>query len=91
MFRVLWRAYKVTGQTYGLIFFVYQFISALFGNNIETPQAGIVIYLIAGLALGPMFDQLDRGPELDLRDSHDDLDPHAPDPTFPEMVHARGN
>jgi O-Antigen ligase len=88
---VLWRAYKVTGQTYGLIYFVFQFIGALFGNNIETPQAGILIYLFVGLAIGPMFSETnptsrlaEDGPEEEL-----ELDPH--DPAFPELAHARGN
>jgi hypothetical protein len=91
LFYVLWRAYKVTGQTYGFIYFVFQFINALFGNNFENPQASIGIYLAVGLAIGPMFSHRDVASELDMSDPRDDLDPHSPDPTFPEMVHARGN
>jgi hypothetical protein len=89
--RVLWRAYKVTGQTYGLIFFVFQFIDSMFSNNIETPQAGILIYLFVGLAIGPMFSATNPTSRLpsDGPEEEPELDPH--DPAFPELAHARGD
>ncbi len=88
---VLWRAYKVTGQTYGLIYFAYQFINALFGNNIETPQAGILIYLFVGLAIGPMFSSTNPTSRLASDGPVEELEPDSPDPAFPELVHARGH
>ena len=53
--KLLWRAYKKTGQPFGLIYFVYGFSGSFFGNFIETPQGGIPFYLLLGLLVGPMF------------------------------------
>jgi O-Antigen ligase len=58
MIRLLWRVYKVTGQTFGLIYFLYCLSSSFFGNFIETPQGGIQMYLLSGLLAGPMFLQM---------------------------------
>jgi hypothetical protein len=55
--RLLYRVYKVTGQIFGLAFFVYQFVGAFFGNFLETPS-GIVFYITVGLCIGPMLLQL---------------------------------
>lgn len=56
--RVVYRVYKVTGQIYGLAFFVYSITNAFFGNYLENPGA-INIYLVLGLCMGPMFLQMD--------------------------------
>jgi hypothetical protein len=88
---VLWRAYKVTGQTYGLIFFVFQFIDSMFSNNIETPQAGILIYLFVGLAIGPMFSSTNPTSRLPSDGPEEELELDALDPALPELAHARGN
>jgi hypothetical protein len=53
--RLLWRVYKVTGQTFALILFLYCLIGSFFGNFIETPQGAIPLYLMSGLLVGPMF------------------------------------
>jgi hypothetical protein len=55
--RLLYRVYKVTGQTYGLAYFIYQFVGAFFGNFLETPS-GIIFYTTVGLCIGPMLLQL---------------------------------
>jgi hypothetical protein len=56
--RLLYRAYKVTGETYGLTYYVYSIVGAFFGNFLETPAA-IMFYLLLGLCIGPMFLRLD--------------------------------
>jgi hypothetical protein len=56
---LLWQAYRITGVTFGLIYFLYSLIGAFFGNLIETPQAAIPLYLVLGLLIGPMFLQTD--------------------------------
>jgi hypothetical protein len=56
---LLWQTYRVTGVSFGLIYFLYSLIGAFFGNLIETPQAAIPLYLVLGLLIGPMFLQTD--------------------------------
>jgi hypothetical protein len=56
--RLLYRAYKVTGQTYGLTYYAYAIVGAFFGNFLETPAA-IIFYLLLGLCIGPMFLELE--------------------------------
>ncbi len=58
IFRLLYRAFKVTGQTFGLAYFVYSMFGAFFGNFLESPAA-ISFYLLLGLCVGPMFLQMD--------------------------------
>lgn len=55
---VLYRVYKVTGQIFGLSYFLYSVSGAFFGNFLETP-AGISFYLIIGLCIGPMIRELE--------------------------------
>jgi hypothetical protein len=55
MLQVLWRTYKISGATFGLIYLVYTLAGAFFGNLIETPQASIPLYLLCGMAMGPIF------------------------------------
>ena len=57
---LLWRVYKVTGQTFGLIYFIYTLIGAFFGNLIETPQAAIPLYLLWVWSTGPILLQTDQ-------------------------------
>jgi hypothetical protein len=58
IFRLLYRAFKVTGQVFGLAYFVYSISGAFFGNFLESPAA-ITFYLLLGLSIGPMFLQMD--------------------------------
>jgi hypothetical protein len=55
-----WRVFKVSGQTLGLIFFIYTLVGAFFGNLIETPQASIPLYLLIGMVTGPILLQTDQ-------------------------------
>ncbi len=68
LIRLLYRVYMVTGQIFGLAYFVYSFAGAFFGNFLETP-AGIDFYLLLGLCIGPMFLQL----ELEKRAEYSEL------------------
>ncbi len=58
MIALLWRANKVTGVTFALAYYIPQLVGSFLGNSIETP-AGIFLYLMAGLLIGPMSAQLD--------------------------------
>jgi hypothetical protein len=62
---LVYRVFKVTGQTFGLAFFVYSITNAFFGNYIETPGA-INIYLLLGLCVGPMFLRMDTDSRVAL-------------------------
>jgi hypothetical protein len=89
MFRILWRVFRTTGQVFGLLFFSYQIVQALFGNSIETPQAGVVVYILVGLAIGPAFRQTYNDLELEDGEPLDAL-PLSMRPDLTEvMEHAR--
>jgi hypothetical protein len=60
MMLLLWRIYKVSGETFGLIYWLFTLIGAFFGNLIETPQAAIPLYLLCGMAMGPFFLRTDQ-------------------------------
>jgi hypothetical protein len=55
---LLYRVYKVTGQIFGLAYFIYAFSGSFFGNFLESPSA-LPFYLLLGLCIGPMFHQLE--------------------------------
>jgi hypothetical protein len=55
---LLYRVYKVTGQIFGLAYFIYAFSGSFFGNFLESPSA-LPFYLLLGLCIGPMFYQLE--------------------------------
>jgi O-Antigen ligase len=50
---LMWRAYTVTGQPFGLAFWASTLASAFFGNVMETPSGAIGFYLVIGLVAGP--------------------------------------
>jgi hypothetical protein len=58
LIRLLYKVYKVTGQIWGLTYFLYSFVGAFFGNFLESP-ASIPFYLLLGLGIGPMLLQLE--------------------------------
>ncbi|CAN5709265.1 hypothetical protein BH09PLA1_BH09PLA1_20450 [soil metagenome] len=51
----LWRAYKLTGQPFGVVFWGLALIMALLGNQLETPFGAIPFYLLVGMSLKPLF------------------------------------
>jgi hypothetical protein len=50
---MLWRAYKLTGESYGVVIWVASLTSALFGNSFESPMGAIPYYMMMGLIIGP--------------------------------------
>ena len=51
----LWRAYRLTGQPFGLVCWAMILAGGLFGNVFETPFGAIPFYLITGLAIAPVL------------------------------------
>jgi hypothetical protein len=58
LIRLLYRVCRVTGQMFGMAYFLYSFVGAFLGNFLETPGA-ITFYLLLGLCIGPMFLDLE--------------------------------
>lgn len=52
---MLWRCYQVTGQAFGVGFWLMCLIWATFDNYFETPYSAIPFYLVVGMALAPLF------------------------------------
>ena len=50
---LLWRAFKLSGQAYGIAAWASLLLAAFFGNMMETPFGAIPFYLTVGLAVGP--------------------------------------
>jgi hypothetical protein len=69
---LLYRTYKITGQMWGLAFWIYNFVGAFFGNFLESP-ASIPYYLLLGLGIGPMLLQL----EMEKNPEYYELPEHA--------------
>jgi hypothetical protein len=88
LFWVLWRVFKATGIIYALAYLALQIVLALFGNFIETPQAGIMVYFTVGLAIAPYF--LRQDVTADLEDNGPYLE-EASEFHYPEMEPARGD
>jgi len=59
VFLLLWRVHKVTGDTFGVVYFLYILLGAFFGNVLETPPAAIPFYLLLGMVVGPMLLHVD--------------------------------
>jgi hypothetical protein len=70
---LLWQVYKVSGQTFGLMFAIYTLIGAFFGNVLETPQAAIPFYLLCGISMAPMF----RKTEVKVYDDEEPMPAHV--------------
>jgi hypothetical protein len=69
LMRLLYKVYLVTGQIWGLAYFLYNFIGAFFGNFLESP-ASIPFYLLLGLGIGPMLLQM----EMEKHPEYHELD-----------------
>jgi hypothetical protein len=50
---LVWRAYKITGQSFGVVIWASTLFTAFFGNAFETPTGAIPCYLTLGLIIGP--------------------------------------
>lgn len=52
---MLWRVYKLTGQSYGLAIWISTLTSSLFGNSFESPMGSIPAYISIGFLIGPVL------------------------------------
>jgi hypothetical protein len=50
---LVWRVYKMTGQSFGVVFWASTLFTSFFGNAFETPTGAIPCYLTLGLIIGP--------------------------------------
>ncbi len=55
---LLWRVYKLTGQSFGLAAWASILLAAFFGNVMETPAGAIPFYLTIGLVIGPTLSMV---------------------------------
>lgn len=60
---LVWRAYKITGQAFGVAFWASTLFTAFFGNAFETPFGAIPAYLIIGIIVGPTLGKASRTEE----------------------------
>ena len=58
--RLLWKAYRITGQPFGLIFWAAAMTQAFFGNVLETPFGAIPFYLVVGISVAPAVEREHR-------------------------------
>ena len=52
----LYRAYRLSGQAFGIAFWIVNVTMALLGNEFETPFGAIPYFLLVGLHLRPLFE-----------------------------------
>jgi hypothetical protein len=52
---MLWRVYRLTGQSYGLAIWISTLTASLFGNSFESPMGSIPSYIGIGLIIGPVL------------------------------------
>jgi hypothetical protein len=69
---MLWRVYRITGQSYGLAFWAASLSAAFLGNVMETPMGAIPFYLTIGLIVGPTLGLTSRA---QLEDYHAHTEP----------------
>jgi hypothetical protein len=55
---LVWRAYKITGQSFGVVIWGSTLFTAFFGNAFETPTGAIPCYLTLGLIIGPTLSMV---------------------------------
>jgi hypothetical protein len=53
VFRLLWRAYRLTGQPIGIVLWVAGMTMCSFEAGFDTPYRAIPLYLLWGLAMAP--------------------------------------
>ncbi len=55
---LLWRVYRLTGQAFGICFWVLMMTRSMFDPFFETPYLAIPYWLIMGLAVAPLLPSL---------------------------------
>ena len=51
--RLLWRAYRLTGQPFGLVYWASVTAAAFFGNVFEAPFGAVPFYVLTGISIAP--------------------------------------
>jgi hypothetical protein len=51
---MVWRLYKLTGQSHGIVVWAMTLTAAFFGNSFESPMGAIPYYMIMGLIIAPI-------------------------------------
>ena len=59
---MLWRVYRLTGQSYGLAIWISTLTASLFGNSFESPMGSIPNYIGIGLIIGPVLLRQNHSP-----------------------------
>jgi len=54
--RLLWKASQVTGEPFGIVFWITMLTFSLFTPFFEVPQGAIPFYLVVGCACAPLLD-----------------------------------
>jgi hypothetical protein len=62
--KLLWRCWKETGQSFGILFWVVSLVFASFTAFFETPYGAIPFYLMTGWACATLFSESNRVPAL---------------------------
>ncbi|MHB8899061.1 MAG: O-antigen ligase family protein [Thermoguttaceae bacterium] len=70
---LLWRAYRISGQPFGVCYWLMIVIWAAFDNFLEAPYGAIPFYLLTGLAASPALEAGRRDEAAD--DSHTKTNP----------------
>jgi hypothetical protein len=52
----LWKVYRMSGDAFGIAYWILNLALGLFGNSFETPFGAIPFYLTTGLILAPLFE-----------------------------------
>jgi hypothetical protein len=63
IFRMLWKVYRMTGQSFGIVFWVAEVLYSLFTAFFEAPYGAIPFYLVVGCACATYFSAHDRAPD----------------------------
>jgi len=62
--RLLWSAYRLTNQPFGIAFWAMSLTWALFDNFLENPFRAIPFYLLIGLAIAPALSRKETRAQL---------------------------
>ena len=64
---LLWRVYKLTGESYGVLVWAATLTGSFFGNSFESPMGAIPYYMIMGLIIGPILCRKQEVPAMILQ------------------------
>ena len=75
--RLLWNAYRLTGQPFGLVYWASVIAAAFFGNVFETPFGAVPFYLLTGISIAPaVMTERDKWPQVASAIGHRARDQH---------------